>query len=147
MPVSTVASARDEITLHFTTKWNAGIPPIPILLYDDKHRDLPTDDHYARLLIRHNLGRQSTIGARKSQGGDGIRYRHFGIITVQVFTISGDGLTKADDLVELALDAFESEKTGLDRVEFRNARINEIGQDGPWFQTNVIAEFNYDRTK
>ena len=76
-----------------------------------------------------------------------MRFRRFGIVTVQVFELSGDGLTSSDVLVDLALDAFEGEKTGLDRVEFRNARANEIGQDGPWFQTNVIAEFTYDRTK
>jgi hypothetical protein len=82
-----------------------------------------------------------------ANGGNGVRFRQFGIVTAQVFTVSGDGLTASDDLVELALNAFEGEKTGLDRIEFRNARPNEIGQDGPWFQTNVIAEFEYDRLK
>jgi hypothetical protein len=47
MALLTIAEARDEILLHFTTKWNAGTPPIPLLLYDDRHRDLPTDAPYA----------------------------------------------------------------------------------------------------
>lgn len=147
MPIATIAAARDEILLHFTTKWNAGTPPIPLLLYDDKHRDLPDDAPYARITIKHNTFPQVTIGAPVAQGGNGVRFRRFGIVTVQVFEISGGGLTNSDILVDLALDAFEGEKTGLDRVEFRNARANEIGQDGPWFQTNVIAEFVYDRLK
>ncbi len=147
MPIVTLAAARDEILLHFTTKWDAGTPPIPLLLYDDKHRDLPTDAPYARITIKHNVFPQVTIGAPVAQGGNGVRFRRFGLVTVQVFELSGDGLTSSDILVDLALDAFEGEKTGLDRVEFRNARANEIGQDGPWFQTNVIAEFTYDRVK
>lgn len=147
MPIATIEAARDEILLHFTDAWDAGTPPIPRLLYDDKHRDMPDDAPYARITIKHNISPQVTIGATVAKGGDGVRFRRFGIVTVQVFTVSGDGLTSADVLVDLALDAFEGEKTGLDRIEFRNARINEIGQDGPWFQTNVIAEFVYDRVK
>jgi len=147
MPVSTIAAARDEILLHFTDKWDAGTPPIPLLLYDDKKKDLPNDAPYARITIKHNVFPQVTIGATVAKGGNGVRFRRFGLVTVQVFEISGDGLTASDTLVDLALDAFEGEKTGLDRIEFRNVRANEIGQDGPWFQTNIISEFTYDRVK
>jgi len=147
MPISTLAAARDEILLHFTTKWDAGTPPIPLLLYDDKHRDLPADAPYARITVSHNVFSQVTLGGKVAQGSGGSRFRRFGVVTVQVFTVSGDGLTNADVLVDLALDAFEGENTGSDKVEFRNARANEIGQDGPWFQVNVVAEFTYDRVK
>lgn len=147
MPIATIAEGRDEILDHFTAKWNAGQAPIPRLFYDDKHRDLPADAPYARIMVKHNVFPQTTIGATVAKGGNGVRFRRFGIVTVQVFELSGDGLTSSDVLVDLALDAFEGEKTGLDRVEFRNARANEIGHDGPWYQTNVIAEFVYDRVK
>ena len=147
MPINSRVDARDEILDHFTTKWNAGTPPIPLLLYDDKKRDLPDDAAYARITIKHNISPQVTVGATVANGGNGVRFRRFGIVTVQVFEIAGDGLTGADVLVDLALDAFEGEKTGLDRVEFRNANAEEIGEDGPWFHTNVTAEFVYDRVK
>ncbi len=147
MPVNSIAEARDEILTHFKTAWDAGTPPIPLLLYDDKHVDLPIDDPYARITVTHNTFNQATIGATVANGGNGVRFRRFGIIVVQVFTISGAGLTNADVLVDLALNAFEGEHTGSDRIEFRNVRANEIGQDGPWFQTNVIAEFEYDKIK
>jgi len=147
MPINSRVDARDEILGHFTTAWNAGVPPIPLLLYDDKKRDLPANAPYARITIKHNISPQVTIGATVAQGGNGVRYRRFGIVTVQVFEVSGDGLTGADVLVDLALDAFEGEKTGLDRIEFRNANAEEIGEDGPWFHTNVTAEFVYDRVK
>lgn len=147
MPINSIAEARDEILTHFTTAWDAGTPPVPLLLYDDKHRDLPPNAPYARITIKHNIFPQVTIGATVASGGNGARFRRLGLVTVQVFTISGDGLTSADVLVDLALDAFEGESTGSDRIEFKNARANEIGQDGPWYQTNVIAEFEYDRVK
>ena len=57
MPIATIAAARDEILLHFTTAWNAGTPPIPLLLYDDKVRDLPDDAPYARIVVTHNVFR------------------------------------------------------------------------------------------
>ncbi len=147
MPINTTTEARDEILAHFTTAWDAGTPPIPLLLYSDKHTDLPDNAPYARITVLHNIFEQATVGGKLSTGGGGMRFRRFGIVTVQIFTVSGDGLTDSDPLVDLALDAFEGESTGSDRVEFRNARVNEIGQDGPWHQTNVTAEFNYDRIK
>lgn len=144
MPISSIVTARDEILLHFTTKWNAGTPPIPLLLYDDKHTDLPDDAPYARVTVQHTITPQVTVGGK---GTGGQRFRRFGLVTVQIFTPSGDGLTNSDVLVDLAVDAFEGENTGSDRVEFRNVRANEVDQDGPWNQNNVIAEFTYDRVK
>ena len=143
MPIATIAAARDEILLHFRTAWDLGTSTR--LLYDDRHRDLPDNAPFARITIQHNVSTQATVGGRISSGGGGQRFRRFGLITVQIFSISGDGLTINDSLVQLALDAFEGTSTGADRVEFRNVRSNEVGQDGPWFQSNVLAEFTYDR--
>jgi len=147
MPITARGTARDEILLQFKTAWDAGTPPIPLLIYDDKHVDLPNNASYARITIQFTTAVQSTVGGRVSLGGGGQRFRRFGLITVQIFSISGDGLTVADPLVDLAVDAFEGTSTGSDRIEFRNVRATDIGQDGPWYQTNVVAEFEYDRVK
>lgn len=144
MPIATIAEARDEILLHFRTAWDLGTSTR--LLYDDKHRDVPDNADWARVTVQHNITQQATVGGRITPGGGGgQRFRRFGIVTIQIFTVSGDGLTTSDVLVQLALNAFEGKRTGSDRVEFRNVRPNEIGQEGPWHQTNVIAEFVYDR--
>lgn len=145
MPISTTAAARDEILLHFTTAWNAQTPPVPLLLYTDKHEDLPADAPFARIKVIHNIFEQVTLGGKVAQGAPGTRFRRFGIVTVQVFTISGGGQVASDTFVDVALAAFEGQNTGDDKIEFRNVRVNEIGQDGPWFQVNVIAEFTYDK--
>jgi hypothetical protein len=98
-------------------------------------------------MVQHNLSSQVTVGGKVSLGGGGQRFRRLGIVTVQIFTPSNDGLTLADSLVDLAVDAFEGESTGSDCVEFRNVRAVEAGQDGPWHQFNVFANFDYDRVK
>lgn len=145
MPVSSITEARNEILSHFTTAWNAQTPPVPLLLYDDKSKP-PTPSNpapYARITVRHTDRDRVTLSDEVGNR----RFRADGIITVQVFSVSGDGLTSNDVFVNVALDAFEGAKTGEDRVTFRNVRDEEIGEDGPWFQTNVVAEFDYDVVK
>jgi hypothetical protein len=146
MPIATIQEARDEILLHFTNAWNVQTSP-PLLVYDDQPRDLPNDASWARIMVEHTFFSQATLGGKVSLGGGGSRFRRAGLVTVQIFTPVGDGLTTADPLVDLAIDAFEGESTGSDRIEFRNARANEVGSDGAWTQVNVLAEFEYDRVK
>ena len=143
MPIPDIRTARVEVMSHFATAWAAQTPPVPVLLYDDKERDVPDDAPYARIIMRHNLRDRRTLGNETGNR----RFRSFGVITVQVFAISGDGLTRSDELVNVAVNAFEGDKTGEDRVHFRNVSHQEIGQDGPWFQVNVTAEFDYDFIK
>ncbi len=145
MPIATTKIARDDILKHFTAAWNAQTPPVPLHLYTDKHEDLPDNAPFARITVKHNIFEQVTVGGRVASGGAGQRFRRFGIIIVQVFTLSGGGQVASDTFVDVALAAFEGKNTGDDKIEFRNARINEIGQDGPWFQVNVISEFTYDK--
>lgn len=146
MPISTIEEARDEILTHFRTAWNLQASP-PLVLYDDKHVDLPDDAPYARVTVQHSLSGQRTLGGKPSLGGGGRRFGRIGIVTVQIFTLFGDGLTTSDPLVDLTLDIFEGESTGSDRIEFRDVHPTEIGQDGPHHQTNVLANFEYDRVK
>lgn len=142
MPITTIREAREEILNHFITVWEAQVNP-PDLLFDDKERDVPDNDDFARVSVQHNVRDRRTLGDETGNR----RFRSFGIVTVQVFTVSGDGLLTQDGLVNLAVNAFEGQKTGEDRVTFRNVSHQEIGQDGPWHQTNVTAEFDYDFIK
>jgi hypothetical protein len=142
MPISTFTEARDLVMLHFTTAWDAQTPPVPLLLYDDRHRDLPDNAPYARITMRHNVSDQRTLGNTGNR-----RFRRFGVITVQIFALSNQGLATADTFAKVALDAFEGNNTAPTEVHFRNVRMNEVGEDGPWFQTNVIADFDYDEIK
>jgi len=129
-----IASARDAILELFTTAWNAQTNPTP-LFYWDKPHDPPQDGEYARITVRHNLGFDGAIG--------GTCFTRQGIITVQIFTKFGEGLSRSDVLTKVALDAFQGKST-CGGVWFRNVRPNEVGQNGDFFQVNVIADFEYE---
>lgn len=143
MPIASYQDAYDEIMDHFTTAWNAQTPPVPLLLYTGKTGETPNEAPFARITVQHNESNQRSVGGNVGNR----RFRRFGIVTVQVFALSGDGLQEAHRLANIANNAFEGQKTGLDRVTFRNCRINEIGEDGPWFQVNVVADFDWDAVK
>ena len=56
-------------------------------------------------------------------------------------------MTLSDQLATIVKDAFEGVATSPGRVLFRNVRYNEVGQDGQWFQQNVLADFEYDEVR
>ena len=142
MPIATIREAREEIYDHFIPLWT---PTGVLLLFQDKQKPtIPTTEvSWARITITHVDRDRVTLGDETGNR----RFRSFGIITIEIYAVVGDGLTSSDDLVNIAVNAFEGAKTGEDRVTFRNVSHNEIGEDGPWFQTNVTAEFDYDFVK
>jgi len=46
-------------------------------------------------------------------------------------------------LVDVAKQSFQGQVTP-GGVRFRNVRAIEVGLDGPWFQWDVVADFEYD---
>lgn len=144
MPISDIALARDAIISLFKTAWEAQTPPVPTLFFEDIHFDRQdTNTVWARIIVRHTTGFQATL----STGSGNRRFRRLGLVNVEIYTPPGSGLTEADKFAKVALDAFEGNSTALDAVVFRNVRVNELGQTGQWYQTNVICEFDYDEVK
>ena len=143
MPFSSLTAARNAILIHFKTAWDAQTPPIPPVIYDDVAQEPPADGSvWVRVSVKHSANGQQTLGAQGNR-----RFGRIGIVVVQVFTPYGGGLTANDIFAKVAVDAFEGKSTAPDAVTFSNVRSNEIGQSGDWFQTNVIAEFEYDEIK
>lgn len=147
---ATVFQARDEILSLFKAAWDAGAESAGVLvLYADSKADIPTgmdaDNNplpWARVTVQHIGSLQGSLA-----GSHGTRrWTRNGIVTVQIFTAFGTGLSLSDKLAMIALGAFEGKETAS-HVWFRNVRPEEIGQDGVWFQTNVIAEFTYDEVR
>lgn len=138
----TVAQARDEMLKAITDAWTAGASGAP-MFYDDRPGEPPKDGKaWARVNIKHTVGQQATIA---NPIGNSL-FRRDGIITVQIFTPSGQGLKLADQLAKVVLDALEGQSTP-GGVWFRKVRLREVGPDGTWFNLNVLAEFNYDEAK
>lgn len=150
MTLPTFDGARDEILGLFNTKWTTDTPALnggaPIRVEwpgVDAGDPPPADKPYARITLRHTTSRQATFGPT-----GGRRFTRPGLITVQVFTplSGGQGLSLAEKCAIIARDAFEGRGTASG-IWFRNARIQEIGPDGTWYQMNVLVEFVYDELR
>lgn len=141
---ATVSQAKDEILAQYRTTWLADSTSVdvPIHWWNVRNQKPPTSGAWARITVQHAFGGQPTVG--KNAGAR--RYRRTGLVTVEIWTPSGDS-TLADALSMIALSAFEGKRTSPGGVWFRNVRPNEIGQDGVWFKTNVLADFVYDEVR
>ncbi len=135
----TFEQARDIMTSMVKTAWDT---TTYTLIYDDLPGNIPTTSNpWARLTIRHNQSQQASLA------GDGgtKRFRRQGVLMVQIFATSGKGLLSSDILSKVIVDAFEGKSSN--GIWFRNVSMNEVGQDGHWFQTNVSVDFEYDEIK
>jgi len=143
----TFTEARDEIHTLFKTAWDAGAETAgKVVLYADSKTQVPkTDDAddnpdlWAKITIQHNGGSQATLGGNRC-------FNRFGVVTVQIFTPLGTGLSLGDNVYKIVVDAYEG-KTTPGGVWFRNVAVNEVGPEGEWYQTNIIADFEYEEQK
>jgi len=139
----TFLQARDDMMKIVTDAWVAANPTYP-LVYDDMPTDGPPETKlpWARLTLRHNRGEQETLTNAIGQR----LFGRDGLLTVQIFTPRGEGLTRAYQLAKVVADALEGKSTP-NGVWFRAVRIREVGPDGGWFQLNVTADFEYNEAK
>lgn len=150
MTLPTFGSARDEILGLFHTYWTAQTPAIndgkPVHVEwpgVDSGSPPPASEAWARIVLRHAASRQLTLAPAGQR-----RFLRPGLITVQVFTplSAGNGLSFAEKLGIIARDAFEGRSTDSG-IWFRNARLQEVGPDGEWYQMNLTVEFQYDEVR
>ncbi len=137
---ATYAEAVDVILGLFKTVWDTSGH---IALYENVAGDIPTAvAPWARVTLRNVDGRQGSLA-----GALGVqRFDRDGLLTVQIFVPAGEGLSEAHTLSKIVADAYEG-VAGDNGIWFRNVRVNEIGPDGDWFQTNVLVDFTYDEIK
>lgn len=147
---TTYKAARNTIQSLFWTAWQANAPAltggsVPEVRWQGKEEPSlpPSDASWARVTVRHTGGQQATLGGPSLR-----RWRREGLITIQVFTpiSDGEGLNLGLDLAKIAADAYEGQD-GDGGIWFRNVRVSEIGPDGPWFQHNMLAAFEYDELR
>ena len=135
--------AVDLILNRFSDHWAANATGAPPLAWDGLTFTPPRNlSPWARVTVRHGTSDIATLG------GEGNRvWRSPGLVIIQVFTDLGANRKVNDDLVETAIAAFRGVSVGTDpRVRFRRIDAREIGADGPWWQTNVTVDFDYDET-
>lgn len=140
MPITNTTAARDAIygTLKDAVAASA-YSTIPIY-YPDVVKDSPDgDDEFIRVFVDLTNEVQKSLGEVGNR-----RFRVYGMVMVQVFTKYGTGQVTADLISGVVKGAFRGVNTGADAITFRNARVVDVGHTGPYLQTNVFAEFDYD---
>lgn len=140
MPVSGSTAARDAIYGCLKAKVDASAYSSMPIYYPDTVKDSPNGDTaHLRAFVDLTTEQPASVGGHQQR-----RYRVYGIVTVQCFTKYGEGQETADLISGLVKGAFRGVNTGADAITFRNARVVDVGHSGPYLQTNVIAEFDYD---
>lgn len=149
---ATIEQARDQILTLFTDFWEGHADTVGVratddaVLYWNKAGDPPNtlDANgnpvpWIRVALRHFDGGESALTG--STGRKLVTRR--GIIGISIFEAHKTGNVVTDKLARVAEQAFTG-KTTSGGVLFRNVRTVEVGPDGVYFRTDVLADFEYD---
>lgn len=135
----TYAQANDEVLAQLKAVWDLTTYK---LFYEDVRDQKETDmSPWATVVVRHAAGQQDSLGGRGNRS-----FLRLGVLIVTINTPSGSGLSEAYALAKVVADAYEG-ASSPNGVWFRNVRINELGRDGTFYQTNVLVDFEYTETK
>ena len=128
---------------HVLDRWVAASLTAGNLVYDDiVVNNLPgANQTWARLNLKNTESRQSSLADYTSKA----IFSRTAILTIQLFTPRKTGKTESDRVGQILLDMFERKKA--DCIWFRDVRIREIGNDGSFFNINVIVDVLYDQVK
>lgn len=149
---ATPTQARDQILGLLKAALDASAYATIKVAWDDVKTKTPTptvieaaageNESWLRPTITHTGGSQTSLaGALRTK-----HWTYNGLLTVQVFTPSGEGSNLSDDIVYTVLNGYQGKSTP-GSVWFRNARFREIGTSGAWYQVNVLVEFEYYEIK
>lgn len=141
--ISNMAQADKEMADLFRKKWETENS----LICDWPNRKVAEhgqDDTWARWSLDYAFSEQSSFGPK----GHRKVYKE-GIIYINVFTPLGAGLSNARKFAQIAVDAYELQRTPND-VWFRSVQIASegrgrgSGRDKSWWTTLVTARFQYE---
>jgi hypothetical protein len=130
----TLAAAHTAIRERFEAQWSDTPVQMPNVEFD-----IP-ETAWVRLNIDDASTNWASFGVP-----DGNTERHFGQVTVQLFTPSGEGEglgLEYADLIKGIFRNWSDVSSGLRFLVPPFAR--QVGVDGKWYQINVVAPFQFD---
>jgi hypothetical protein len=139
--------AKDEILALFKTHWDANVGAVGVtvnsIVYDnDDELDAPPVPYWVRVSVVLTPG-----GGQRTMSEPGRRtFERTGTVFVNVFAPKGEGVTTAQRLAKIALDAFEGKHTA-GNVWFVNGRVESGGQARNAYQENAVVDFTFDEIK
>jgi len=140
VPIASTTAARDAIYGCLKAAIAASAYSTLPIYYPDVVKDTPDgEDEFIRVFVDLTNEMQVTLGETGNR-----RFRVYGLVMVQIFTRYGQGQVNADLISGVVKGAFRGVNTGSDAITFRNARVIDVGHSGPYLQTNVFADFDYD---
>ncbi len=109
-------------------------------IYDDTGKTVPKNvtTKWVRISVRHRNGTRSSLGRADGKG----KHTQSGFIFVEIFTPREDGLVDSDVISAAFAEDFRNSADG--DIWYADVSEVEVGEDGNWFRTDVIAEFEYD---
>ena len=109
-------------------------------IYDDTDKTVPKDASlkWVRISVKHANGTRTSLGRADKKS----KHTQSGFIFVEIFTPRDDGLQDSDVLSAAFADVFRNGTDG--DIWFKDVSEVEMGEDGSWFRSDVIADFEYD---
>jgi hypothetical protein len=109
-------------------------------IYDDTKKPVPKDRaiEWVRISVRHRKGSRSSLGRQDGKS----KNTQAGFIFIEIFTPKDDGLTRSDLISAAFGDSLRGGQDG--DIWIGDVSEIEMGDDGNWFRTDVMAEFSYD---
>lgn len=139
-----IANAYDTIMGQFATQMGTLRPLVPIAWpntrFDPSTQFVPaTHQAWARITLLGGEGRIASSGSPGTR-----RWRHVGLVVVQVFAPLGGGAGGALEIADDVATALQG--VSIDGVTLQASSIRPIGTDetGAWYQVNVETPYRYD---
>jgi len=109
-------------------------------IYDDTGKTVPKagTTKWVRISVRHRNGSRTSLGRADGKG----KHTQAGFVFVEIYTPREGGLVDSDILSAAFAEDFRSAPDG--DIWYRDVSEVEVGENGNWFRTDVIAEFEYD---
>lgn len=109
---------------------------------EDSVNPPPPDKTHLRVHIRPTSGNQISVTSGLQNSG---RFRHTGLIGIQIMTPMGGGTVTADEYAQAFIDGIEGLDSGA--VTYDNVGCSAMGIQNQWYETRVVADYHYDSTK
>lgn len=130
------AAAHAAIRERFEDQWGSTTPAqMPNVKFDK-----PDDEAWVRLTIEQTGSRWGSFG-----DPDNNVERNVGQVTVQIFTLVGEGEGDAIEFADQVRAIFRSWSDPTSGVRFLvPPYARQIGSGKKWYQINVVAPFQFD---
>lgn len=126
----------DAICSFFKEEWNARAPSIKIFWQNQK-ADANNQESRVELYVLPASSQPVSIGAPGNN-----RFRHAGVVLVNLYVESGSGLPEILTLVEYVVEIFRRKQT--ETVYFLDPSPTPRGNEANWYKYSVSIPFYRD---